>query len=86
MVVNNATLKYSLIEYALITDLNCSKLSNTAGLQAINAFKQRHWLQQKTVSLNDVVSRIKNIEELYGDGKKKNDAIIICRWCVNNQQ
>ena len=71
MVVNNVPLRYSLIEYALITGFNYSRLSDAAGLQATNAFKQRHWPQQKTVSLNDVVSRMKNIEAPYGDEKKK---------------
>ena len=64
-------LRYSLMEYALITGLNCSRLSDAAGLQAINAFKQRHWPQHKAVSLNDVVSLIKSIETRYGDEKKK---------------
>ena len=71
MVVNNVLLRYSLIEYTLITGLNCFRLADTAGLQATNAFKQRHWPQHKVVSLNDVFSRMKSTEAPYGDEKKK---------------
>ena len=71
MVVNNVPLRYSLMEYALITGLNCSRLPDTVGLPATNAFKQMHWPQHKIVSLNDVVSQMKSIEASYGDEKKK---------------
>ena len=71
MVVNNVPLRYSLMEYALITGLNCSSMPDTGSVQVTNAFKQRHWPQHKVVSLTDVVSRMKSIEAPYGDEKKK---------------
>ena len=74
------------MEYALITGLNYFRLPDFVGLQTTNAFKQRHWPQQKIVSLNDVISQMKNIEAPYSDEKKKNGAIIVCHWCVNDRR
>ena len=61
----------SLMEYALITSLNCSRLPDAGRVQTTNAFKQMHWPQYKIVSLTDVVSQMKSIEAPYGDEKKK---------------